>query len=298
MLKLGIVDFDTSHVEQFTKRLKHLDMPEDQCVDGADIVAGCPGVSLISPERVPGFTETLRNLGVEIVATPEDLLGKVDGVLIESVDGSVHLERARPFLEAGLPLYIDKPFTCSVAEAKELVALAEAKGLPLFSSSSLRYSLEVQDVLARKEEIGAVTGAHAYSPASTHERNPGLFHYGVHGVETLYALMGPGCESLTCTTVAGADVVTGVWNDGRLGTMRGTRAGAHSYGFTVWGEKAVESHSIGTGVIYRELLKRIVQFFETGQSPLDIHVTVEIMAFMEAALKSAAADGARVKLEV
>jgi len=298
MLKLGIVNFDTSDVEQFTKRLKRIDMPEDQWVDGADIVAGCPGTSLVSPERVPGYTESLRNMGVEIVDRPEDLIGKVDGVLIEANDGGVHLELAKPFIEAGLSLYIDKPFASSLADAKELVRLAEAKGVSLFSSSSLRYGTEVQDVLARHEEIGRVIGADAYSPASTHERNPGLYHYGVHGVETLYALMGPGCKSLTCTCVEGGEVVTGLWEDGRLGTMRGTRAGAHSYGFTVWGEKRVESHAIGTGVIYRELLRRIVQFFETGEAPLCIHTTVEIMAFMEAALKSAAADGARVALGV
>ena len=296
MLKLGICDFDTSHVEQFTKRLKRIDMPEDQWVDGADVVVGCPGTSLVSPERVPDYTESLRGMGVEIVDAPEEMIGKVDGVLIEANDGGVHLERAKPFIEAGLPLFLDKPFASSLADAQEMVRLAEAKGVPLFSSSSLRYGEEVQDVLARQDEVGAVIGAHAYSPASTHERNPGLYHYGVHGVETLYALMGPGCKSLTCTSVEGGEVTTGLWEDGRLGTMRGTRAGAHSYGFTVWGEKQVESHSIGTGCIYRELLKRIVQFFQTGEAPVDIHTTVEIMAFMEAALKSAEQGGASVPL--
>lgn len=299
MIRLGIVDFDTSHVVQFTMRLNHVGIEEEQWVYRAKIVAGCPGTSaILEQEKVNAYAKQLADFGVEIVERPEALPGKVDGVLIESVDGSVHLERAKPFLEAGVPCYVDKPFTCSLAEAKELASLAEARGLPIFSSSSLRYGLEIQEFAAKAEETGRVLGAEAFSPAPSHPRNPGLFHYGIHGLETLYALMGPGCKSLTCTSTDGGEVATGLWEDGRIGVLRGIREGAGGYGFTAYCEKGIVSSTVNTAYIYRELLKQIVALFETGKSPLDIAVTVEIVAFIEAAMTSAKAGGARADLAV
>ena len=88
---------------------------------------GCAGESKLSPERIEGFTEQMKKFGVPLVDKPADMIGKVDGMLIESVDGTVHLERATPFLEAGIPCFIDKPFTCSVADAKKIIELAERK---------------------------------------------------------------------------------------------------------------------------------------------------------------------------
>ncbi|MBI3947451.1 MAG: Gfo/Idh/MocA family oxidoreductase [Armatimonadetes bacterium] len=296
MIRLGIVDCDTSHVIQFTKRLNHLDIAQDQWVDGANIVMACRGTSEITaPETIEKYVEELRKLGVPMVARPEEMIGKVDGVLIESQAGSAHLERARPFLEAGVPCYVDKPFATAVADAKAIAQLAAGKSLPVFSSSSLRYALEVQELL--QSGVGRVLGADAYSPAPLNPRQPGLFHYGIHGVETLYALMGRGCESVQCAWTEGSEVTTGLWKDGRIGTVRGTRAGSHAYGFVAWAEKGVRQTTINAAYIYRELLKRIVQMFQTGKAPLDIRETIEIVAFQQAALKSAQCGGAKVALE-
>jgi len=296
MIRLGIVDFDTSHVVAFTQRLNHIGVAEDQWVEGAQVVMGCPGTSLMSPERIPGFTEQLKSYGVPLVDDPTEMIGQIDGVLIESADGSVHYERAKPFLEAGVPMFIDKPFTCSLEHAKAIAKLAEKKNVPLFSSSSLRYAVEVQDVQEKRDELGGVFGADVYSPGPVHPRNPGLFNYGIHGLETLYALMGPGCTSVWAVSTEGVDVVTGVWKDGRVGTVRATRAGAHSYGFTAFCEKRVVSNAINAGFIYRELLKRIVKMFETGEPPIDIREALEIIAFIEAAAVSAKQNGERVPL--
>ena len=137
MIKVGIVDFDTSHVVQFTKRMNHVEIDEDQWVEGAKVVAGCPCESRHSPDRVAGYTDELRALGVEIVDKPEALIGKVDAVCCEANDGSVHLQRAKPFIEAGIPCYIDKPFEVDLDNAKEIMRLARHHNVPTFSSSSL-----------------------------------------------------------------------------------------------------------------------------------------------------------------
>ena len=287
MLRLGIVDFDTSHVVEFTKRLHRQGVPEEQWVDGARVVAGCPGESAMMPERIGPYTEQLRQMGVEMVARPEELLGRVDGVLIESQEGAAHLRRARPFLEAGMPLFIDKPFTNSVHDAFEIARLAGLRGAPVFSSSSLRFTPELVALLADHGVLGTIHGAAAWTPASTHPRNPGLFHYGIHGVEALYTVMGPGCREVWCAAEAGGEVVMGRWKDGKIGTVRGIRTGAAPFGVTVFADKAVRTIDLDTRFIYRELLRQIVAFFETGRPPVPLSHTVEIVAFIEAALHSA-----------
>ena len=300
MLKLGIVDCDTSHVVQFTMRLNHIEIEEEQWVDGADIVAAVPLPSAILPqENIDAYVEKLRGWGLEIVDKPEALLDMgLDGVLIEAVDGSVHLERARPFLEVGMPLYIDKPFTCSSADAKEILRLAGENNVPVFSTSSLRYGLEVQEVIQDAgDAYGKVIGANAWSPASLQERNPGLFNYGIHGVEPLFTLMGSGCKAVWTVFQEGTEVTVGLWDDGRIGTMRGTRAGAHAYGFTAWCEKQVITTQINAGYIYRELLKKMGEMFTTRIPPVELQETLEIVAFIEAAMESAANDGKRVELK-
>jgi predicted dehydrogenase len=294
MLKLGIVDFDTSHVVEFTKRLNHLGKDEDQFVEGATVVIGCPGESVLSPERVAGFTDQMKKWGVPLVDKPTDMIGKVDAVLIESVDGTVHYERAKPFLEAGVPCYVDKPFTCSTADARKIIELSAKKKLPMFSSSSLRFAPEVVAYNADATH-GKVVGCVAYGPCSLSaipERNAGLYHYGIHGIEMLYTVMGPGCERLTSTHEKGVDVVTGTWKDGRVGTFRGIREGKSDYGFVAFAEKSIKTVTVGTSVIYRELLKQIVETFKSGKPPIDPAVTLEIMAFIEAANKSGANHGA------
>jgi hypothetical protein len=295
MIKLGILDFDTSHAVEFTKRLNHKDVARDQWVDGAEVVVGCAGESKIAPQRIPGFKEAMEKLGVPLVEKPADMIGKVDGMLIESLAGDAHLERARPFLEAGLPCFVDKPFTCSVADARSLVELARKKKVPVFSSSSLRYAPELVQFLDEKK-LGKITGCVAYGPASLDEGNPGLFHYGIHAVEVLYAVMGPGCGRVTCTHEKDVDVATGQWQDGRVASVRGIRSGKADYGCLVFAEKGIEKVAIGTGFIYRELLKKVVEMFQTGKAPLDVAETVELVGFIEAALKSANNHGTGEKV--
>jgi predicted dehydrogenase len=230
---------------------------------------------------------------VPLVEKSGDMIGKVDGMLIESVDGTVHYDRAKPFLEAGIPCFIDKPFTCSAADAKKILELADKKKAAVFSASSLRYAPEVVEYAADPKP-GKLVGCAVYGPASLSpipERNAGLYHYGIHPVEILYTLMGPGCKRVSCVSDKGVDAVTGHWKDGRVATLRGIRDGAAGYGFTAFSEKGIRAVNVPTTFIYRELLKKVVEFFKTGKSPVEPATMVEIMAFIEAANKSGANHG-------
>ena len=296
LIRLGIIGTDTSHVPAFTQMLN--DTSRADHVPGARVVAAFKGGSAdveSSRTRVDKFAAEIKEKwGVEIVNTIAELCQKVDAVLIESVDGRTHLEQIKPVLKAKKPVFLDKPFAGSLRDAKEIIRLAKEAGVPFFSSSSLRYVPDIQE-LKKNPALGILIGAIAYSPSPTEAHHPDLFWYGIHGVETLYTLMGPGCESITRTNTAGADVVTGRWKDGRIGTFRGIRDGKQTYGAIAFGSKAVLMKEPKTS--YRELVVEIVKFFQTGVPPITPEETLEIMAFMEAADLSKQRNGAPVLLK-
>jgi len=282
-LRLGIIGLDTSHVVAFTKVLNDTSSPDH--VAGAKVIAAFKGGSAdvdVSRNRVEGFTSELRDKwGVQIVSSIEELCRRVDAVLLESVDGRPHLEQVRPVLAAKKPVFIDKPLATSYRDAKEIDRLAREAGVPWFSSSSLRFWEEIER-LKNSPAVGKIIGVHAYGPSPTEPHHPDLMWYGIHAVEALFALMGPGCESVSRTHSQGTDVVVGKWKDGRIGVMRGLREGKEEYGVTVFGEKGI-LHSEDKSFSYRPLLVQIVKFFQTGNSPVSSAETLEMFAFMEAA---------------
>jgi hypothetical protein len=296
MIRVGLVDFDTSHVEAFTQRLNHLNVPESEWVNGAQVVAGCPGDSRMMPERIPGYTEKLRNYGVELVAHPEDLFGKIDAVMIESQQGARHLERARPFLEAGLPTFVDKPFAPNVEEAEAMIALAVQHNTPLLSCSSLRYEPLVQAARALQAERGQLLSADVWGPCALHDGNPGLLHYGIHGVEMLYALLGSGCREVRSFREEDSEVQVALWSNGHLSSLRGIRAGQYGFGLVAHYEKGNVPFVIDVMEGYREMLKVFVQMCETRIPPLDYAETAAIIRFIVAADASAARNGVPVPL--
>src|SRR5690606_14324366 len=92
-----------------------------------------------SVERIEGYISQMKEMGAEITSSIDELLPKVDVVLLETNDGRRHLEQALPVLKAGKRMFIDKPMTASLAEAMVIFDAAEHYGIPIFSASSLRY---------------------------------------------------------------------------------------------------------------------------------------------------------------
>jgi hypothetical protein len=296
-IKIGIIGLDTSHVTAFTKLLN--DKSDANHIPGARVVAafkgGSPDVES-SRTRIDKFTAELKEKwGVEIVNSVEELCGKVDAVLLESVDGRPHLNQVRPVFAAKKPVFIDKPFAASYPDAREIARLGRESGTPFFSSSSLRFADDLQ-AMRRDEKLGGLVGAFTYGPSPTEPHHPDLFWYGIHAVEMLYTLMGPGCESVTRVHSEGADVVVGKWKDGRVGTMRGIRDGKQDYGAVAFGAKTNLTTPTSMKADYRNLLVEIVKFFQGGPPPVQPEVTLEMMAFMEAADLSKARGGAAVAL--
>ena len=292
VFRIGMIGLDTSHVIAFTKLLN------DPANDfGCRVVAGYPGGSPdveASATRVERFTNQLRDeFGLEIVDSIEALCEKVDGVMLESVDGRPHLEQVRPVIAAGKPVFIDKPMAGSLADVLEIFRLAEEAGVSCWSSSSLRFGPGVQS-MRDSDEIGEVLGCDAFSPCSLEPHHPDLYWYGVHGVEILFTIMGTGCESVQRTQTDDYELVVGRWKDGRVGTYRGIKAGKKDYGALVYGSKGIARSGGYEG--YGHLVEEIVKFFKTGSVPVPAAETIEIFAFMTAADASKAQDGCPVTL--
>ncbi len=291
VLRLGIIGLDTSHVTAFTETINNPDAKGH--VPGAKVVAafkgGSPDIES-SITRVDEYTKTLvEKYGVELCETIEDLCGKVDAVMIESVDGRPHLEQARPVIAAKLPLYIDKPVGGTLRDAIEIFRLANEAGVPLFSSSSLRFAESTRAV--REGSLGTVAHAETSSPAHLEPHHPDLYWYGVHGCESLFTVMGMGCEAVKRgTTADGLIEVTGTWKGGRTGIFReGT-----GYSGTARGEKG--EAAVGNFDGYEPLVAEIVKFFRSKEPPVSAEETIELFAFMEAADESKRRGGESVTL--
>lgn len=292
-LRLGIIGLDTSHVTAFTALLN--DANNKSHVAGARVVAAFKGGSAdieFSRSRVDGYTKELQEKwGVKVYDSIEEMCQHVDAVMLESVDGRPHLAQAKPVIKARKPLFIDKPMAGSLKDALEIFRLAREAGVPVFSASSLRYGKGAQAV--RNGSLGKVTRAETSSPAHLEPHHPDLFWYGIHGVESLFTVMGTGCESVTRGTATnGLIEVIGTWADGRKGTFR---ENAKGYGGKAWGEKG--EMAVGAYDGYAPLVVEIVKFFQTGIVPVKAEETIEILAFMEAADESKRQGGATVKIQ-
>ena len=288
-LKVGIIGLDTSHAIAFTKILNDPKVSEE--LAGCRIVAAYPKGSpdiQSSVSRVPQYTQQVREMGVEIVDSIDELLKRVDCVLLETNDGRPHLEQALPVIRAGKPVFIDKPLAGSLADGVAILAAAKEAKVPVFSSSSLRFGKDT--LAARAGALGRIAHCETHSPASLEPTHPDLFWYGIHGVESLFTVMGTGCQSVQRTSENGKIVVKGTWEGDRTGIFReGTGYGGEAKGST-------GSGPVGQYEGYQPLVAEIVKFFRTGKPPVSPEETLEIYAFMEAADESKRRDGAVVTL--
>lgn len=294
VIRIGIIGLDTSHSTAFTELLNG--DSDDKFVKEFEIVAAYPyGSKTIqsSYERIPGYIEEVKKHGVEITSSIAELLDKVDCVMLETNDGRIHLEQALEVFKSGKICYIDKPIGATLGQAIAIYEMAEKYNVPIFSSSALRYSPQNQKL--RNGEYGPILGADCYSPHKVEPTHPDFGFYGIHGVETLYTLMGTGCESVNRMSSKDADVVVGRWKDGRIGTFRGIKEGPAIYGGTAYTEK--EAVAAGGYAGYKVLLDEVLRFFETGVAPISKEETIEIFTFMKASNMSKEQNGKIVTIE-
>lgn len=290
--KIGVIGLDTSHSEIFSRIINEGELKDR----GFKVVAAYPHGSkdIASALKMKqGIIDAVKKMGIEIVDSIADLLTKVDYVMLESNDGKVHLEQARPVFEARKPVFIDKPLAGNLNDVKAIIALSKQYQTPFFSSSALRYDNNVNKVA--QGSIGKVTGADVYTPAEIDPGHLDLSWYGIHGVEMLFTVMGTGCKTVQRVHTEGTDMLVGTWSDGRIGTVRGIRKGAANIAGVAFGENGIAQ--LGPFTTYVPLVEKILEFFKTGVSPFSNAETLEIFEFMHAADISKKKKGQSIKIK-
>ena len=281
-LKIAIIGLDTSHAPAFTRMLN--DPADPHGLPGARVAKAWPGGSPdfeLSWSRVDQFTEEVQRQGVAICNTIEEAVENCDAVLLESADGRVHLEQFKRLIPFNLPVFIDKPLTCSLPEAEELARLATEHKVPVMSSSSLRFLQGLPETVAKHRN--QITGVELRGPLSFQKTQPGYFWYGMHTIEMLFAVLGPGFQSLEVHCSEQADRIEAHWPGGITGRMELIRGKAPFDGTLVCGSQRIPLPSSDTAKepFYRSLLKEVLHFFHNPQSGVPLSETLKLIAFVE-----------------
>lgn len=266
-------------------------------------MSGCRVVAIYHPkgnedvefseQQLGKFAQTIKAHQVEFVSSIEAVVQRSDAVMLLTNDGRPHLEQVLPVFKAGKPVFIDKPLADTFRNVRTIFDTSKQYRVPLFTSSALRYGKTVQDI-GQGKTIGKVLGADTYGPAPLQPSHVDLFWDGIHAVETLFTVMGPGCQSVGRSHSPTSDMVVGMWEGERLGIVRGLRTGRAGFGGTAFGVNGITS--IGGFNGYGALVEAIVDFFRTRNPPVSMQETLEIYAFMEAADESKRQGGARISL--
>ncbi|GAA0137233.1 Gfo/Idh/MocA family oxidoreductase [Paenibacillus sp. YSY-4.3] len=290
-LQIGMIGLDTSHVSIFAALL-HRHQAADTTSSLCGITIGCayPGGSSrmeLSYSRVERYRdELIREYGVPMLGSIEAVAEAADAIMIESVDGSTHLEQFSKVAPYGKPVFIDKPFTTCLADARAIVALAKRYSVPIMSASSLRYASALTDALERVGQ-GDIIGADVYGPMPFVQGQEDYFWYGIHTVEMLFAIMGYGCRQVHTICSGDHEVIAGIWGDGRIGAVRGRRQRG-SFGALIHRERGSDHVDIQPGgkPYYESLLEQAAHFFRKGISPVAPEESLEVIGFVEAANRS------------
>lgn len=269
-LRVGMIGLDSSHAVWFSRLLN--DAAQPWGVEGARVAAAWAGGVAelpLSRDRVDGFSRQVRDeCGVELWAEPEAVAERCDLVLVTAVDARTHAALARRLFAAGKPLFIDKPLTTDVAEARALLDEAEARGVPLWSASALRFLAQAAAQAGAEGAVARPRRVVLRAPLPFEPAMPGWWWYGLHAVETALALLGPEWREIAWRREGEEEVATLRFADGAEAELRGTR-GTYEGGFRLGADGDAERDLLaGPRPFYAPLLERIVRFGASGRAPV------------------------------
>jgi len=296
-LKIGLIGLDTSHVIKFTEIINDVNAvaPFSEAKIVGLFKGGSPDIES-SASRVDKYTETLnQEFKIKLYSSIEELCLNVDAILLTSLDGRKHLEQVKSVFEAGKPVFIDKPLAGSLDDAIAIYNLSKKYKTPFMSCSSFRYIPEIENLNKHKKESFHTVVSHG--PMTIEPTHPDLYFYAVHPTESLFTLMGGHCKSVTRTIGDHTEVITGSWDNERIGLLIAHKEGKAKYQYQVETFENEKHEIVKLKSDYKPMLAVILDFFKTGVSPIAPEHTLEIMAFMEAADESKRKGGVPVALE-
>jgi len=289
MIRIGIVGSDNSHAIALAELCNLKETEQQRAIRGAKVVA----LFGLVPER----NEEVAAKGKipTIVKKPEDMIGMVDAVLVVFRHGGLHYRYVRPFLEARIPAFVDKPLACSTADAKKILALAKRKRVPLTSYSTIRWAKGTQELVARCAELGGVRSGVFGCPADPESEYGGIHFYAIHAVETMQQVMGLGVTEVAARQSGKNTVAAVSYGDGRTATLHLLSDSKHGYLATALCKEGVAGGSLDVSDCYVAGLQRVLAMLRTGKRPLTDEQMLEPIRVLDAIVKSVA-TGETVRL--
>lgn len=227
-----------------------------------------------------------------VVNRPEEVIGQVDAVIIATDKGGEHVARCRPFVEAGLPVFVDKPLADNEPDLNTFIQWVK-EGRAIMSSSCMRYAKEFMPYRASTRELGELRFVSITTPKSW-ER------YGIHALEAVYPILGPGFISVRNTGTpmrnivhlkhkSGADVAVVATSDmyGAFGCLQlcGTAG-------------AVQVMFKDSFYSFKTQLEAFIDYLRTGVRPFPFAETVELMRLVIAGIQSRDNGGKEIGIEI
>lgn len=252
-----------------------------------------PGVEV---RYVWGETEEFANIAMQkgnipyMVKDPVEMLGKIDALIVDHRHPKYHLEAAMPFLKAGIPIFIDKPFCYRLSEGKEFLSMAREKGTPVTSFSSITQSVETFDIKKQVQEMGKFDNVVSYGPVDLDSPYGGIFFYGVHLVEPLMFVFGDDVEKVKVTRNGNKGSASLIFKSGLFANLVFRSL---SYGWNTFiesGNGVVELNSRVKETDPAENYVDMVNMFRTGKEPRSHESMLKCVAVLEALEQSAESE--------
>ncbi len=277
--KIAMIGLDTSHTVAFTKLIQG---PE-KITDGMSVTKAFRFPSAFQTEEGQDQRQSdLENLGVTMASSITEAITDVDAIFLEINDPALHLKYFEAVVEAGLPIFIDKPLAANNDEGIKIQELSTQKNIPVWSASSLRF---IPELIKAHEIVTTPLVGHTFGGLGKADAGSDLIWYGVHAVEMLIAGLGSGAESVKATEDARGIVLIVNYKDGRRGIVECLR-GLYKYGGRIQSEENIAYFDSGVGSPYNALMSSLHDFVCTGKIPVPLSDAQEILAILVAGEKS------------
>jgi predicted dehydrogenase len=289
MFRIGILGSDNSHADRFSEIINRSDHAAYLPNSGAKVVA-------IWGQEAERTQKVATNGRIDtIVAAPEAMIGQVDAVFCVTRHGGLHRELVTPYLEAGIPVFIDKPLAVDPDDAREIVRVAQAKGVPFSSFSTVRFSQSTQAFAAEAAKLGGVRVGSYTGPATRRNIYGGIIFYAIHSIEMMLMIQGTGVIWVDAQEGPALDAdgngnisVTCAYGDGALGTLALTVDSKYAFTAHAIGREGLAYRALDIHDCYHEGMKVILPALrgekEAGVAPEAMIEAVQIAAAIERSL--------------